>query len=131
MAVYKQRRKDVKYYVEEAMRKLNFQTNSNYVNEMGENECTVIHSDYDSNIDTQESYWDTVWLKIMFNVADNGEVPYTISRVKKFVTNYVEESGAPNCTSFYFGPCPSTVLGTMTKIEMNCRYSFEVDWEEE
>lgn len=130
MAVYKERRKDVKYYVEEGMRKLNFQTNSNYTPEMSENECTVLYGDYDSNVDTQESYWDHQWIQIIFNLNDNNEVPYTIVRIKRFITKYVEASGAPECTSFIFGSCHPVKLGTTTRVEMNCCYKFEVDWDD-
>jgi hypothetical protein len=128
MAVYKARRKDVKYYVEEAMRKLNYTTNSNYTNELNENECSVVYNSFDNSVETQESYWDLVWLKIIFNVNDNNEVPYKISNILSFVTKYVEESEAPNCTSFMFGPVHAPPLGTTTQVEMSCCYKFENDW---
>jgi hypothetical protein len=128
MAIYRPRRKDVKYYVEQAMRELNYTTNSNYTNELSENECTVVYSDFENNVDTQESYWDLIWLKVIFNVNDNNEVPYKIREILRFVTDYVEKSGAPNCTSFMFGTTHAPPLGTLTQVEMNCCYKCETDW---
>lgn len=128
MAVYKARRKDVKYYVEEAMKNLNFQTNSNFTNELNENECSVVYTDFDNNIETQESYWDIVWIKIIFNVNDNNAVPYKIREILTYVTKYVEDSQAPNCTSFMFGPVHALPLGTLSQVEMSCCYKLETDW---
>lgn len=131
MPVYKERRKDCKYYVEKALQEIGFKTNSNYNNEQGENEATVVYFDFTNNIDTQESYWDLVWLKIIFTVLDNNEVPYKIRKILRFVTKYVEESGAPNCTSFQFDNVHAPPLGTSTQVEMLCCYKFETDWIDE
>jgi hypothetical protein len=128
MPIYRPRRKDVKYYVEEGMRNLGYKAHSNYVEKLGEAECSVVFADFDNNIDTQESYWDYVWLKIIFSVLDNNEVPYKIVEILRYVTKFVEDSGAPNCTSFEFGNIHCPQGGTATEVEMRCCYKFEADW---
>lgn len=128
MPIYKSRNKDCKYYVEKAMRDLGFKVNNNYSNEMAENECAVVYSQFDNNIESQESYWSTAWCKVVFTVSDNDLIPEKITKVLRKVSIDVESSGAPNCTSFYFTDTDVVPLGQSNRIEMNCRYSYEVDW---
>lgn len=130
MPIYKERKKDCKYYIEKSLRDMGFTVNDNIQSEMSEGECAVVYTQFDNNIDTQESYWDTVWCKIVFCIHDNNEIPYKIVKILRKVTNDVEDSQAPNCSSFYFGETDVIPLGTTNRVEMNCRYSFEVDWED-
>lgn len=128
MPDYYTRPKDVKYYVEEAMRNLNYVTHSNYTNNMGDNECTVLYSDYDNAIETQESYHDFIWLKIIFSIKDNNSVPYRIQDILNYVSKYIEDCGADYCTAFQFGHITIHQPGTLTEVEMSCNYHMENDW---
>ena len=116
MAPYREQNLDVKHYIEEGMRNLKYKVNSSYVEKMGENECTVVFTGFDNDIETQQSYWDRVWIKIIFSVKDNNVVPYKITEVLAYITKFVEDSGAPNCTSFMFGPVDCPQNGTQTEV---------------
>ena len=130
MPIYKERIKDCKYYIERSMREMGFAVNDNYTNEMSEGECAVVYSQFDNEPDTQESYWNTAWCKVVFCIHNNNDIPQKISSVLRKVTRDVEKSEAPACTSFYFTDTDVIPLGTTNRVEMNCRYSFEIDWED-
>lgn len=131
MPVYKPVKKDVKYYVEEGLRKLGWKVNSNIQEKYAEKECAVIYSDFENNIDTNMSYWDRVWIKIIFDANDNATIPDYVTSILHDITGYVEKSAANNCTSFVFGKVQVFPLGMTNRVEMTARYAFEVDWVDE
>ena len=128
MPVYRKRNKDCKYYVEASLTTMGWKVNSTIQEKLGENECTVIYSQFDNNIDTTESYYDAVWIKIIFDINDNNQIPSVISTIVSNVTKDVESSGAPYCTSFYFGKAQVYPGGTTNRVELNAKYMFELDW---
>lgn len=128
MPIYKVSKKDCKYYVEEGMRKIGWKVNSNLQEKYAEKECAVIYNSFDNNLDTNMSYWDYAWIKIIFDLNDNAQLPDYITEILHEITSYVEKSGAPNCVSFVFGNVQTFAFGTSTRVEMNARYAFEVDW---
>lgn len=128
MPVYRERNKDCKYYVEKSLQSLGFKVNSTIQEKYAENECSVIYSSFDNTIDTTQSYYDAIWIKILIDINDNNEIPSKIVSIVRKVTHDVEESGAPYCTSFYFGKAQVYPQGQTNRVELNAKYMMEVDW---
>lgn len=128
MPIYRVVKQDCKYYVEEGLRKLRWKVNSNLQEKYGDRECAVVYSGYKSKIDTTESYWCHTYIKVVFSINDNNNFPEYIAEILNEVTKYVEESEAPNCTSFVFEEVKVVPYGTTSVVEIYGRYSNEVDW---
>ena len=127
-AIIKPRRKDCKYYVEEGMRKLGYKVSSNITNNLDNKECYVIYSRIGMGLDSQESYRTYAYIKIVINILDNNDIPNEIDKIHNAITKYVEESGAPQCVSFYFGDVNIDTLGTTSNVTLDAQYNYEVDW---
>jgi len=122
------RKKDCKYYVERGLEKLGYRVNSFTQEQLPKNECVVLYTDFKFNVDTTESYYGDIYITINFNVDDNLELPYAIIEIIANVTQYLEESGAPWCTSFRFLKPRITNSGNTSYVELPAVYSMEVDW---
>lgn len=128
MPVYRERTKDCKYYVERSLARMGWKVNNTVQEKMSENECTVIYASFDNNLETTESYYNAAWIKVIFDVNDNNQIPTIINNIVRTVTHDVEVSEAPYCTSFYFGKAQVYPGGTTNRIELNAKYMMEVDW---
>lgn len=123
------RRKDCKYYVERGLEKLGYSVNDRLQEKLAQNECTVTYTGCREAIDTTESYYGPFEMCITFQVDDNNEIPYMIMEIMPSITKYVEDSGAPWCTSFRFSKTEVRQLGGTTSIvNMYCIYDMELDW---
>lgn len=131
MPIYKERRRDCKYYVEKSLQTLGYKTNSTLQEKYAEKECGVIYSSFTNQVETQMTYYNTIWIKIILEISDNNEIPTTINAIVKKVTKDVELSEAPYCSSFYFGNVDVFPLGSSNRVEFNARYSTEIQWYED
>lgn len=128
MPIYKERRKDCKYYVEKSLQSLGFKVNSTIQEKYAERECSVIYIKFDTNPETQFTYWSHVSIKVLFDVVDNNDIPNMVTEILKKVTKDVEISAAAECTSFYFNRVDVFPNAQSSRIEMNAIYSMESDW---
>lgn len=128
MPIYKERRKDCKYYVEKSLQSLGYKTNSTLQEKYADKECAVIYTGFNNQLETQCSYWDKAFIKVIFEISDNNEIPFLIDTIMKKVTHDVEISEAPNCTSFYFNKTDVYPLGQSNRVEMSANYAQESDW---
>lgn len=129
MPKYKVRRKDCKYYAEEAMRKLGWKVNSQIQEKYADKECAIVYTGIHTQLETQMSYRPTVYFKIVFHVDDNNDIFEVNDSIIGYITKYIEDSGADYCTSFYFEstefiPTP----GRSTLVELIGRFYYEKDW---
>ena len=122
------RRRDVKMAVEDAMNELGYDTNPQDTGSLGPRECVVRYSGFNHEIDTNESYWVGLEILILLNIDNNNEIPYQIVEILENVTDYVERSATPNCTSFKFTRVIPYPNGESTRIELYSTYDFEIDW---
>jgi hypothetical protein len=122
------RQKDVKIAVEEGMNRLGYEVLSQNTNDLGPKECMVRYSDVIHELETNMSYWDGMELLILYNEADNNELPYNIVEILDNVTRYVEDSQYDNSTSFRFTRVELIWNGESTKVEIYGQFDFEIDW---
>jgi hypothetical protein len=128
MPQYKERRKDCKYYVEQGLRSIGYKVNSTVQEKLGSKECYVIYTKFGNEVLTQQSYWSQVFIEVVMNVQDNNDIPFIIDEVLDKITKFVEESQAPQCTSFIFGDIDVNNLGTTSEVVFNAKYKYERDW---
>lgn len=117
--------------VENAMKSLGWNAFPADTNNLGPKDCIVRWTNYTFDLLTQESYWGTPEICITFNIENNNELPYIIDEILVNVTDYVESSGAANCTSFKFTHSVVQPLGELTTVELYADIQYEKDWIEE
>lgn len=129
MPQYKARRKDCKYYVEQGLRSIGYKVNSTYQESLGNKECYVVYTGFGNELVTQQSYWNEAFIKIVLNIDDNNDTPTVIREILQVVTKYVEDSKAPECTSFKFLPnIDVNPYGTTSNVEIPASFRMESDW---
>lgn len=129
MPTYKVRKKDCKYYTEEAMKKLGYKVNSQLQEKLSKRECCVIYSGIQTQLETQMSYRPTMHIKILFNIDDNNDMEDVCDEILEYVTNYVEQSDAPNKGTFYFIDTNfDPTSGRGFNVEMTAIFMKEKDW---
>jgi NAD-specific glutamate dehydrogenase len=120
------RLKDCKFFVEEAMRKLGYTVASEVQEKLGAKDCYVVYERFGNQIETTQSYRSMAYIKIVISIQSNNDIPPEMDRIRKTVTKYVEESGAPNCTSFMFTDTDVDMFGYL--VELHAIYHYETDW---
>lgn len=122
---------DCKTEVEKALKKLGYDTNPIEQTQLHNKECVVTYSNVDISVYTQEEYDYNVYIDIEINIDNNNEIPYVIFEITKNVTDDVEQSEVPWCTSFQFTNTSVVSLGTSAAITLTAKYEPILDWVED
>jgi len=119
---------DCKTEVEKSLRALGYDTNPADQNSLHNKECVVLYDTIDTEVFTQEEYDHKVYITIDLCIDNNNEIPDTIIEIVKNVTDDVEESEVPWCTSFQFTNTSITKLGTTHLAHLIAYYEPIIDW---
>jgi len=122
------RKQDCKYFVERGLERLGYKVNAYLQEKLEKNECSVIYTKVDYKVETTGSYYGDVYISIIYNCDNNNELPYSIIEIYDNITRYLEESGAPWCTSFRFLKPIFKNYADTTNIELQAVYSMEIAW---
>jgi len=129
MPSYKERRKDCKFYVEEALKKLQWKTNDQLPESFAKKECAVIYTGVKTGLETQQSYRPVIYIKIIFDLDDNNDMLILNDELTAYITKYVEDSNCPYCGSFYFEDSDFIPTGGRSfRAELIARFEHEKDW---
>lgn len=123
--------KDCKMEIESALRSLSYDTNPSDVNNLHDKECVVLYGDVDLSVYTQEEYDYKIYITIEFPIQNNNEIPYVIMDVVQNITDVVEQSEVPWCTSFQFTNCTVLKLGSTHLVTLTAYYEPIKDWTED
>jgi len=97
------KRKDVYYYLLKAFENLGYKVNDKYQEAMQPGECVIVIDHMDFEQITTMDYEAMIYYKIILVMEDPSELPYEIVRIIGNTQDYIEKSGAPDCTSFKYG----------------------------
>jgi uridine kinase len=96
---------------------------------MSSSDAVVIYTGLHTLLETQESYRQVVYFKILLSISDNNEMQKIFYEIMPKITRDVEQSNAPYSTSFYIENTEVIETGGQSlDVEILCRFYYEHDW---
>lgn len=122
------RRLDCKYYVERSLEKLGYKVNDTLQEKYEPYECAVTYESCNFHVETTESYWGDVGLRITINIDENNDIPYRVVEILDTVTRDVERSKADWCTGFKFLTPILYEYGQTHRVDLPAVFCMEINW---
>lgn len=95
-------RKDVRFYLMKSLQNLGFKVNDKYQDAYAPGELAVVYTSVDFSQETTHEYLAHMIMNIIIDIDNSEELPYLVMKIIGTTQEYVENSGAPNCTSFKY-----------------------------